>query len=201
MTDNRIRIRTAAAEDAAALLSIYAPYVEHTAITFEYEVPSSEEFRRRIVHTLERYPYYVAERDGRAIGYAYAGPFVGRAAYDWSAELSVYIAEDCRRQGAGALLYGALESALRKMGVRNLEACIGTVDVPDEYLDRNSVEFHAHLGFRLVGEFRQCGRKFDRWYNMVWMEKIIGEHDHAAPVRPFRETADEMTRRQQVHPM
>ena len=182
-----ISVRPARPEDAGALLTIYAPYVEQTAITFEYEVPSVEEFRRRIAHTLERYPYYVAELDGRPAGYAYAGPFVGRAAYDWSAELSVYVAMELRRRGVGGRLYGEMEEALRKMGIRNLEACIGTVDVPDEYLDGNSVAFHAHLGFRMVGEFRQCGCKFGRWYNMAWMEKIIAPHGDAEPIRPFRE--------------
>ena len=182
-----IAVRPARPEDAGALLTIYAPYVEQTAITFEYEVPSVEEFRRRIAHTLERYPYYVAELDGRPAGYAYAGPFVGRAAYDWSAELSVYVAMELRRRGVGGRLYGEMEEALRKMGIRNLEACIGTVDVPDEYLDGNSVAFHAHLGFRMVGEFRQCGCKFGRWYNMAWMEKIIAPHGDAEPIRPFRE--------------
>ena len=182
-----IVVRPARPEDAAALLAIYAPYVEQTAITFEYEVPSVEEFRGRIAHTLERYPYYVAELDGRAAGYAYAGPFVGRAAYDWAAELSVYVAMDLRRRGVGGRLYGELEEALRRMGVQNLEACIGTVDEPDAYLNGDSVAFHAHLGFRMVGEFRQCGYKFGRWYNMAWMEKIIGPHGDAEPIRPFRE--------------
>lgn len=182
-----IYVRPARPEDAGALLAIYAPYVEQTAITFEYEVPSVEEFRRRIEHTLERYPYYVAELGGQPAGYAYAGPFVGRAAYDWAAELSVYVAMDRRRRGVGARLYGELEEALRRMGVQNLEACIGTVDEPDAYLNGDSAAFHAHLGFRMVGEFRQCGYKFGRWYNMAWMEKIIGSHGNAKPIRPFRE--------------
>ena len=103
MTDN-IRIRPATAADAPALLAIYAPYVEHTAITFEYEAPAAEEFRRRICHTLERYPYFAAEAEGRIVGYAYAGPFHPRAAYDWDAELSIYVARDCRGMGVGRKL-------------------------------------------------------------------------------------------------
>ena len=75
-----IRIRTASVEDAEELLAIYKPYVEKTAISFEYDVPEVSEFRRRIAHTLEKYPYLVAERDGELLGYAYMGPFVGRAA-------------------------------------------------------------------------------------------------------------------------
>lgn len=91
-------IRTAAAEDAAALLNIYAWYVEHTAITFEYTVPSPAEFRRRISRTLEAYPWLCAEQDGKLLGYAYAGPFAERAAYGWAAEVSIYLAREVRNR-------------------------------------------------------------------------------------------------------
>ena len=91
MSSNKLIIRTASAKDAPALLSIYAPYVEHTAITFEYEVPSLDEFRQRVLHTLQQYPYLIAERAGRIIGYAYASPFHPRAAYQWAVETSIYV--------------------------------------------------------------------------------------------------------------
>ena len=171
-----LKIRFADAEDAEAILFIYAPYVERTAITFEYEVPTVEEFRQRIERTLEKYPYLVAELDGRTVGYAYAGAFVGRAAYDWSAALSIYIDQNCRRQGIGGKLYRRMENILRDMGVVNLYSCVAYPLVEDEYLTRNSVEFHHHLGFKTVGHFHQCAYKFDRWYDMVWMEKFIGDH-------------------------
>lgn len=180
--DSEVTIRPAVPDDAPALLNIYRPYVEHTAITFEYEVPSEEEFRRRIAHTLERYPYLVTVQDGRPVGYAYAGPFQERAAYDWSVELSIYVAQDHRRSGIGGKLYRTLEEELRRMRIQNLEACIAVPAVSDEYLDRSSVEFHAHLGYRMVGEFERCGYKFGRWYSMVWMEKLIGDHGSAHPV-------------------
>lgn len=169
-------------EDAEALLSIYAPYVRETAITFEYEVPSVEEFRGRIAAVLKRYPYLVAVSDtlagtgGTILGYAYAGAFVGRKAYEWSAELSIYVSQRRRKSGIGGRLYRALEASLKEMGILNLYACIGYPEREDEYLTRNSVQFHEHLGFKLVGHFHQCGYKFNRWYDMVWMEKIIGEH-------------------------
>lgn len=70
----------------------------------------------------------------------------------------------------------ALEKELREMGIQNMEACIGVPEVEDEYLTCDSVHFHEHLGFRMVGEFYKCGFKFGRWYNMAWMEKHIGEH-------------------------
>ena len=84
MNTNEIKIRPATEADAAEILSIYAPYITDTAITFEYDVPTLEEFTGRIRHTLKKYPYLVAVRDSEIIGYAYAGAFYGRAAYDWS---------------------------------------------------------------------------------------------------------------------
>lgn len=185
---NEIEIRVATPDDADALLAVYAPYVTDTAISFECEVPTVEEFRRRIARTLERYPYLVALQDGKIAGYAYAGPFVGRAAYDWSVETSIYVARHARRAGLGRALYTALENILREMGVLNLNACIGYPKKEDEYLTTNSVDYHRHLGYAWVGRFHDSGCKFGRWYDMVWMEKIIGNHpDNPEPIRPFPE--------------
>lgn len=157
---------------------------ENTAITFEYEVPVPEEFRSRIRNTLKRYPYLVIERDGAIQGYAYAGPCVGRAAYGWSCEVTIYLDKAFRKCGLGRKLYGALEDRLREMGILNLYACIAWPEQEDEYLTGNSAEFHARLGFAQVGKFHQCGYKFGRWYHMIWMEKSIGEHRaEQAPVR------------------
>lgn len=171
-----IRIREAAVDDAARLLEIYAYYVEKTAITFEYDVPSLEEFRGRIAHIKERYPYLVIERDGVIEGYAYAGVFKDRAAYDRSCEMTIYLDREAVGGGLGRKLYEALEEALKARGILNLYACIGYPDEADEYLDYNSAQFHEHLGYRTVGTFHQCGYKFGRWYSMIWMEKMIGEH-------------------------
>lgn len=176
ITGQPVSISTAAPEDARELLAIYAPYVEKTAITFEYQVPSLEEFSRRIRHVLQKYPYLCARQDGRILGYAYAESFKERAAYDWSVETSIYVDRNLRRSGIGGMLHQALEQTLREQGILNMNACIACPETEDEYLTRNSMEFHAHLGYRLVGEFRQCGYKFGRWYNMVWMEKHIGRH-------------------------
>ncbi len=171
-----ITIRRAAAEDALRLLEIYAYYVEKTAISFEYEVPSLEEFENRIQNTLKRYPYLCILRDGVIKGYAYAGPFIERAAYDWSAETTIYIAHDVRNRGLGRMIYEALEKELKEMGILNLYACIGYPEADDEYLTKNSAQFHRHMGFQPAGKFQNCGYKFGRWYHMIWMEKIIGEH-------------------------
>lgn len=176
MKEHDIHIRVASVDDAEALLAIYAPYVVKTAITFEYEVPSLDEFRGRICHTLQKYPYLVAEEKEKILGYAYVGPFHDRAAYDWAVETSIYVDENLRRSGVGGKLNRALEAVCKAMGILNMEACIGVPEVEDEHLTRNSEEYHTHIGYRLVGEFYKCGYKFGRWYNMVWMEKLIGEH-------------------------
>lgn len=181
-----IVVRNARVEDAQALLDIYSYYVKNTAISFEYEVPSLEEFKDRMRKTLKKYPYLCIVKDGIIKGYAYAGAFVGRAAYDWSAEMTVYIAHDARKCGLGRRIYEALETALKEMGILNLYACIGYPEVEDEYLTKNSALFHQHMGYRKVGEFHRCGYKFGRWYHMVWMEKIIGEHsENQTAVRPY----------------
>lgn len=194
MTEDRKKgIRVATPQDAEALLAVYAPYVTDTAITFEYEVPSLTEFRERIQHTLERYPYLVMEQDGEILGYAYAGPFKERAAYDWAVETTIYVKRGMKKQGIGRKLYQALEDTLIRQNILNLNACIGYPTVEDEYLTRNSMEFHQHLGYRLVGQFYQCGYKFGRWYDMVWMEKLVGEHGvEPARVKPFPELQQEL---------
>ena len=171
-----IVIRSASVNDAEALLKIYAYYVENTAITFEYDVPTLEEFQKRITNTLKKYPYLVVEKEGTILGYAYAGVFKDRAAYDWSAEVTIYLSHNATKCGIGRKLYEALETEMMKRGFLNLYACIGYPVEEDEYLTKNSAQFHAHLGYRFVGEFHQCGYKFERWYNMIWMEKLIGEH-------------------------
>ena len=169
-------IRSATTENAARLLEIYAYYVENTAISFECEVPSLEEFKNRIAATLEKYPYLVLEEDGMIRGYAYAGIFKGRAAYDHCCEVTIYLDRDSKRHGFARALYEELEKALRKIGIINLYACIADPVSEDEYLTKNSEQFHQHMGYAKVGEFHKCGYKFGRWYNMIWMEKMIGEH-------------------------
>lgn len=178
-----IVVRSATPSDAGALLRIYAPYVRETAISFEYEPPSEDVFAARIAATLERYPYCVAERDGDPVGYAYASPYKGRAAYDWSVELSVYVDRDARSKGIGRTLYAALEDKLGAMGIVNLYACIVTTDAEDEFVTFASIRFHESMGFSPVARFPQVASKFGRWYDTVWMFKQIGEHaPNPAPV-------------------
>lgn len=188
MEKSMVQIRAAEEQDAKELLEIYAPYVRNTAITFEYQVPSVQEFAERIRHTEERYPYLAAVCDDEILGYAYAGTFYGRAAYDWAAETSIYVRKDKKGLGVGGQMYEALEKCLTAQGILNLNACIAYPETEDEYLTKDSVRFHTHLGYRLVGTFHQCGYKFHRWYDVVWMEKHIGSHrEYQPPVRLFSE--------------
>lgn len=190
-----INIRTVTAEDAPRLLEIYAPYVEKTAITFEYDVPTLAEFSSRITKTLEKYPYIAAEADGKIIGYAYAGTFKGRAAYDRAVETTIYVDMSAHRMGAGAKLYKALEAALKMQNITNLYACIAYPRQEDEFLTKDSVRFHEHFGYRVVGEFRDCAYKFGRWYDMVWAEKFIADHEISPkPVKTFPEIRERFIR-------
>lgn len=183
-----IIIRPADVADAAKLLEIYRPYVENTAISFEYDVPSVEEFENRIKNTLKKYPYIVAVDNTEIVGYAYVSAFKGRKAYDWAVETSIYLKEGCAGKGYGKRLYCELEQILKKQHILNVNACIAFADTDDEYLTDNSMRFHEHMGYRLVGKFNKCGYKFNRWYDMIWMEKMIGTHTiNPEPVIPFSE--------------
>lgn len=170
-------IRSAEPCDAQRLLAIYGYYVENTAVTFEYEIPSQEEFAGRIAQTLKEYPWLVLEENGIIQGYAYAGAFRSRAAYAHCCELSIYLDRYAHGKGYGRLLYASLEHELRNLGKRNLYACIASPITEDPYLTAQSERFHSHLGFKTVGVFHECGYKFGRRYNMIYMEKIIGLHD------------------------
>ena len=174
--DKDIVIREVSLMDAPELVEVYRPYVEKTAITFEYEVPSVEEFTDRIKNISAKYPYLVVEQDGHIIGYAYTSAFHVRKAYEWSAEMSIYLSDRCKGLGLGRKLYEILEDISYKQGITNLYACIGAPEKEDEYLTNNSINFHDHMGYKLIGRFTRCGYKFSRWYDMVWMEKIIAQH-------------------------
>lgn len=167
-----MNIRLATPDDAKALLAIYAPYVTDTAITFEIAVPTPEDFRSRITETLRKFPYLVAEEDGRLLGYAYAGTFRKRAAFNHCVEMSIYIDRDCRWHGIGSMLYEELEKRLMAMGIINLCASIATA-VNDPYITNQSELFHQRHGYVKVAHFHKCGYKFNRWYDMIWMEKLL----------------------------
>jgi phosphinothricin acetyltransferase len=165
-----MNIRVATPQDAAALVSIYAPYVEHTPISFETVTPSPEEFADRIAHTLEKYPYLVSEEGGEITGYAYASAFKWRAAYDWSVETSIYVKEGMGRRGIGSALYGRLEELLFEQNICNVCACI-------TYPNPASISFHEAHGYHLAAHFTASGYKLGAWHDMVWMEKTLKKHE------------------------
>lgn len=174
-----MKIERVNVKDAEEILSIYAPYVRDTAMSFEYEVPPLSEFRERIRNISSSLPYIKATEKNEILGYAYAAKFKNRKAYDWSVEVTIYVRKDLRRSGVGTLLYHALEDSLRQMGILNMNACIAVPKGDDEHLNKDSYYFHEKMGFRLVGTFHNSGYKFDTWYDMIWMEKLIGEHNES----------------------
>ena len=169
------RIRMAEEKDAAALLDIYRPYIA-TTVTFEYEVPTVEEFTRRVRHTLEHYPYLLCEENGKVLGYAYAHRARERAAYQWDAELSVYISGDEHGRGIGRALYGALMELVQAQGVRNFYGVITGENT-------RSIRFHEELGFTLAGVHHRTGYKNGKWLDVVDMERCLEGVDPPTPVR------------------
>ena len=172
----QINIRMATPDDARALLEIYAPYVLQTGITFEYEVPDEDVFRRRIEDVLKKYPYLVALAHGCVVGYAYAKELGERAAFSRSAETAIYLKRDWRGKGLGRQLYGELERILRLQNVTNLYAAVSYREAEDETITHASPLFHLSMGYQKVAHFSKCGYKFGRWYDIVWYEKHISEH-------------------------
>ncbi|MBU3825901.1 MAG: GNAT family N-acetyltransferase [Candidatus Anaerobiospirillum merdipullorum] len=229
-------MRPASPADAAALCAIYAPYVRHTAITFEYTVPSVAEFALRMEHTLERFPYILitkvepnaqsynlCSRTGESplpqacpvatgpasftplsvaqlvaacplaneeiVGYCYASPFHVREAYRHAVEMSIYLKEDARQQGLGRLLYQQMEYLLKLQGILNLNACVAfdATNGHDPYLTNASVTFHQKMGYTRCAHFHRCGYKFARWYDMMWLEKILAHPTNCPPFIPWPE--------------
>ena len=159
-------IRPVQLSDAVTIRAIYQPYVTETAITFEVDVPTVQEFERRITKTLLQFPYLVAEVDGKVAGYAYSSTYYARAAYDWTTELSIYIAKEACGQGIGSALYTALEEELQTRGYLRFLACIA---VPNEA----SISMHKKRGYVQVAHFPKIGYKFNKWHDIVWMQKTI----------------------------
>jgi phosphinothricin acetyltransferase len=173
-------MRLATPADAAPCLEIYRPIIEKTAISFETAIPSVAAFSERMARSLETHPWIVCELDGAVAGYAYAGFHRARAAYQWSAEVSLYVEANRRRLGLGRALYARLFDALRVQGFANAYAGI-TLPNPA------SVGFHEAMGFVPVGTFRRIGFKFGRWHDTGWWQLRLREDDAPAPPLPLRE--------------
>lgn len=174
-------IRVATRADASALVAIYAPYVKETTITFDYDVPSEEDFAQKIAETVTTYPYLVAEEHGHIVGYAYAHAYKERAAYNWAVEVSVYVDRNKRGNGAGKQLYQALEALLKAQHVAILTACITGGN-------QTSILFHEKLGYREVANFPKIGYKFQQWLDVIWLQKCLTEVEgELPPFIPFSE--------------
>ena len=171
--DKAFTIREVKPEDAGRLAEIYSYYVKNTAVSFEYEAPDAEEFQERIKRTTEIFPYLVCLEGGRVIGYSYAGAYSARAAYRWTATTSIYVEKDYRRRGIGSTLYRELEQRLRDQGIVNLLAGAAFCETEDEYLTHDSYKFHQRSGYEKVAHLKGIGKKFDRWYDLLWMQKKV----------------------------
>jgi phosphinothricin acetyltransferase len=175
--DPDARIRTATPGDAAALLAIYAPFVETSAVTFEYTVPPVAEFAERVRSVTARWPWLVLERAGRVAGYAYATSWRARAAYQWAVETTVYVDAPDRRQGVGRALYRALLTCLRVQGYR---LALGAITLPNP----ESVALHEALGFRRAGVHRACGYKRGAWHDVGFWEVELAPRADVDPPAP-----------------
>ena len=175
------KIRTVQLSDAEAILKVYAPFITDTCISFEYVVPSVEEFAQRIASISAEYPYIVLEEDGEIVGYAYSHRYLERVAYSWDVEVTIYLAPKVQGKGLGVILYDALEKLMALQNIKNLYSCITGDNV-------HSIEMHRSMGYELIGTFPKAGFKHDRWLDVVWMAKAIGEKENAPlPFVPFAE--------------
>ena len=175
------KIRTVQLSDTEAILKVYAPFITDTCISFEYVVPSVEEFAQRIASISAEYPYIVLEEDGEIVGYAYSHRYLERVAYSWDVEVTIYLAHKVQGKGLGVILYDALEKLMALQNIKNLYSCITGDNV-------HSIEMHRSMGYELIGTFPKAGFKHDRWLDVVWMAKTIGEKENAPfPFVPFAE--------------
>ena len=166
-----ISVRAAMPQDAEQLLEIYTPFVisedcSVSNVSFELTAPSLAEFRQRIVDISSKYPYLVGEKDGQILGYVYCHPYRERLAYQWSVEVTIYLAPAGQGKGLGRVLYEAMESILRLQGITMLYSCITLGN-------EHSIKMHEALGYRLIGTFSKSGYKNGQWLDTVWLEKQL----------------------------
>ncbi len=179
--DDVTRLRLAQGSDAEAILVIYEPIVRETAISFELDAPTVAEMKRRIESTLPTFPWLVHEDDGRVTGYAYASRHRERAAYQWSVDVSVYVAQERRGGGVARRLYTALLGMLEDLGYYNAFAGIA---LPNQA----SVGFHQSMGFRPIGIYRKVGYKLGAWHDVGWWQRVLHQHGQKpGSPRPMRE--------------
>jgi L-amino acid N-acyltransferase YncA len=174
------RLRFATPNDAAAILEIYGPIVSDTTVSFELDVPSVETMRQRIAAKLERFPWLVAERtdDSLILGYAYAGPWRERIAYQWTVELAIYVRQGVQRAGVGRALYSKLIELLKLQG---FTAVMGVISLPNDA----SIALHHRLGFETIGTFPKVGFKFGRWIDVAFLQLQLCDNPPSSPQSPL----------------
>ncbi len=174
-------IRPATPADYAAIRNIYAPYITNTTITFEYEIPTEEEFAQRMQNIAHTYPILICEVDSRIIGYAYGATFKPRTAYQWVAESVIYLTQDSLSRGIGKSLYHALIEVLRLQGI-----CQAIAVVTSE--NEKSLDFHKKMGFVPSAKLKNVGFKFGQWLDVDWLQYNFAKlQDHPEPIRSFQE--------------
>lgn len=173
-------LRFATIHDVPAILNIYAPYILNTAVTFEYDVPGLPEFEARFNAITQDCPWLVWEENGVVLGYAYAEKPFTRAAYQWAADLAIYLHPDAQGKGIGRKLYNAVEDMIRRQGYC---LCYGVVTSANE----RSCAFHEAMGYIRRAEFPRCGYKFGQWYDTIWYEKRLREDEPTRPPVSWRE--------------
>ncbi len=172
-------IRVANESDAAVMLAIYSPIVAETATSFECDPPSLGEFQNRICETVKRTPWLVCENDRRIMGYAYASEHRSRKAYQWSVDVSVYVAPDAQRAGVARKLYQSLFETIREQGYFNAFAGIALPNVP-------SVSLHESFGFTPIGVYRSVGFKLAAWHDVGWWQLKLRDYGPTPnPPTPF----------------
>lgn len=165
-------IRLAEENDVPGILEIYAPFILHTAVTFEETVPEEDSFWERIQLIMTELPFLVCEIDCRIAGYAYASGYRSRASYRWTKEVSVYVHPDFHRRKVAHALYTSLNEIVRYQGIADLLAII---TMPNEA----SVAFHEYLGYRKCAEFSRVGYKLNQWQNVGWFELFLQDENEA----------------------
>ena len=159
-------VRFAAEQDLPAMLAIYSPYVLTTAYSFEYTPPTLEEFTCRFRSYTAQFPWLVWEEEGQVLGYAYGSAPFSRAAYQWCAEVSVYLDPRVHRKGVGKALYQALEALLDRQGYYLVYAIVTSSN-------EGSLAFHKALGYRETAVFPRLAYKFGDCHSVTWLEKRL----------------------------
>jgi Sortase and related acyltransferases len=170
-----MNIKSATPDDAEAILNIYAPYITDTCVSFETEVPTITGFAERISNIIKTYPYLVCEIDGNIVGYAYAARHRERAAYKYSADVSIYIKPEYHHRGIGKALYIKLFELLRE---REIYTAFAAITLPNE----SSVGLHKTLGFTEIGVYHNVGYKFGKWLDLIWLEKPLLDYTQISDI-------------------